>query len=101
MLLGIFSSCSFRRDSRLKTGKLISLSEQELVDCDAAGEDQGCNGGLMDDAFTFIIKNNGLTTEANYPYQAVDGTCNTNKEASSAAKITGYEDVPANNEAAL
>ncbi|KAL3534316.1 hypothetical protein ACH5RR_002777 [Cinchona calisaya] len=86
---------------KLKTGKLISLSEQELVDCDTSGEDQGCNGGLMDDAFTFIISNNGLTTEANYPYQAVDGTCNTNKEASHAAKITGYEDVPANNEAAL
>ncbi|CDP18637.1 unnamed protein product [Coffea canephora] len=86
---------------QLKTGKLISLSEQELVDCDTAGEDEGCNGGLMDDAFTFIINNNGLTTEANYPYQAVDGTCNSNKEANHAAKITGYEDVPANNEAAL
>ncbi|KAL3534314.1 hypothetical protein ACH5RR_002775 [Cinchona calisaya] len=86
---------------QLKTGKLISLSEQELVDCDTNGEDQGCNGGLMDDAFNFIISNNGLTTEANYPYQAVDGTCNTNKEANHVAKITGFEDVPANNEAAL
>ncbi|VAI61888.1 unnamed protein product [Triticum turgidum subsp. durum] len=53
---------------KLKTGKLISLSEQELVDCDVHGEDQGCEGGLMDDAFKFIIKNGGLTTESNYPY---------------------------------
>ncbi|XP_060669668.1 senescence-specific cysteine protease SAG39 [Ziziphus jujuba] len=87
--------------TQLKTGKLISLSEQEFVDCDTSGEDQGCEGGLMDDAFEFIIQNKGLATEANYPYKGVDGTCNTNKEASHAAKITGYEDVPANSEKAL
>jgi len=84
--------------TQLSTGKLISLSEQELVDCDTSGEDQGCNGGLMDDAFDFIIQNKGLTTEANYPYQGADGACNSGKAA---AKITGYEDVPANSEAAL
>ncbi|KAG6756107.1 hypothetical protein POTOM_039528 [Populus tomentosa] len=84
--------------TQLSTGKLISLSEQELVDCDTSGEDQGCNGGLMDDAFDFIIQNKGLTTEANYPYQGADGACNSGKAA---AKITGYAEVPANSEAAL
>ncbi|KAI3421406.1 Pept_C1 domain-containing protein [Psidium guajava] len=87
--------------TQLTTGKLISLSEQELVDCDTSGEDQGCGGGLMDDAFKFIISNHGLTTETNYPYQAVDDTCNARKAATSAAKITGYEDVPSNSESAL
>ncbi|XWS33027.1 hypothetical protein CRYUN_Cryun22dG0042500 [Craigia yunnanensis] len=87
--------------TKLKTGKLISLSEQELVDCDTKGEDQGCQGGLMDDAFQFIQKNKGITTESNYPYKGVDGTCNTNKEANHAANINGHEDVPANNEEAL
>ncbi|KAL2467316.1 Senescence-specific cysteine protease SAG12 [Abeliophyllum distichum] len=89
------------RINQLETGKLISLSEQELVDCDVSGEDQGCNGGLVDNALKFILHNHGLTTESNYPYDGTDGTCNSQKEASRAAKITGYEDVTANDESAL
>ncbi|KAK1386887.1 putative fruit bromelain [Heracleum sosnowskyi] len=87
--------------TQLKTGKLISLSEQELVDCDTSGEDQGCEGGLMDNAFDFIQQNHGLSTETNYPYSGTDGTCNANKEANHAATITGHEDVPANSESSL
>ncbi|XVF87344.1 hypothetical protein PTKIN_Ptkin18bG0112600 [Pterospermum kingtungense] len=87
--------------TKLKNGKLISLSEQELVDCDVKGEDAGCEGGLMDDAFEFIISNKGLTTESNYPYKGVDGTCSKTKAANHTAKITGYEDVPSNSESAL
>ncbi|GMI86751.1 senescence-associated gene 12 [Hibiscus trionum] len=87
--------------TKLTTGTLISLSEQELVDCDTKGEDQGCQGGLMDDAFQFIQKNKGLTTESNYPYTGVDGTCNANQEANHAATINGFQDVPANSEDAL
>ncbi|KAI9093396.1 hypothetical protein K1719_027410 [Acacia pycnantha] len=44
----------------------------------SAGVDQGCEGGLMDDAFKFIIQNHGLTSEANYPYKSVDRICNAN-----------------------
>ncbi|KVH97009.1 Peptidase C1A, papain [Cynara cardunculus var. scolymus] len=73
--------------NQLSTVKLISLSEQELVDCDTSGEDQGCNGGLMDQAFKFIIQNKGLTTESNYPYEAIDGTCSTSKESSHATNF--------------
>ncbi|KAJ4827921.1 Senescence-specific cysteine protease sag12, partial [Turnera subulata] len=85
--------------TKLKIGKLMSLSEQQLVDCDINGEDQGCEGGLMDTAFEFIKSSGGLTREANYPYQGEDGTCR--KAISPAARITGYEDVPSNNEQAL
>lgn len=87
--------------NQIKTGNLISLSEQELVDCDTKGDDQGCEGGLMDNAFQFILQNHGLTTEANYPYQGVDGTCNPKEAADHTAIITGYQDVPANDEKAL
>ncbi|EXC36678.1 KDEL-tailed cysteine endopeptidase CEP1 [Morus notabilis] len=87
--------------TQLTTGKLISLSEQELVDCDTSGTDQGCEGGLMDDAFDFILGNEGLTTESKYPYKGVDETCNKKKASSHAASITGHEDVPANSEKAL
>ncbi|XP_016486943.1 senescence-specific cysteine protease SAG39-like isoform X1 [Nicotiana tabacum] len=86
--------------NKIKNGKLISLSEQELVDCDTSW-DMGCQGGLMDYAFKYIIKNHGLTTESNYPYEGIDGTCKTGKKSKHAAKITGYKDVPANSESSL
>ncbi|KZV18481.1 hypothetical protein F511_20123 [Dorcoceras hygrometricum] len=87
--------------NQISTSKLISLSEQELMDCDRTNDNQGCEGGLMEAAFKFIVKNKGLTTESDYPYKGTDGTCNSQKEASSAVKITGYEDVPADDESAL
>ncbi|CAN1314465.1 Senescence-specific cysteine protease SAG39 [Linum perenne] len=86
--------------TKISTGTLTSLSVQELIDCDRTSNDQGCNGGFMDDAFQFV-KTKGLTTESNYPYTAADGSCNTVKTSNSAAKINGYEDVPANDEQAL
>ncbi|XP_045814068.1 ervatamin-C-like [Trifolium pratense] len=86
---------------KIKSGKLVSLSEQELVDCDVKNGNQGCQGGLMEDAFTFIINNGGLTTEKDYPYEGKDGTCNKEKAAHHAASISGYEVVPAGNETKL
>nr|GMC72399.1 senescence-specific cysteine protease SAG39-like [Ipomoea batatas] len=84
---------------KLKTGNLISLSEQELVDCDR--KSYGCDGGFPEYAFQFIVNNNGLTTEENYPYKGEDRVCNSKKTASKAARISGYEKVPAKNETAL
>jgi len=58
------------------TKKLVSLSEQELVDCDKATGDVGCGGGLPSNAFKDMIQNKiGLETEGAYPYTAQDGQC--------------------------
>ncbi|KAK7291579.1 hypothetical protein RIF29_06840 [Crotalaria pallida] len=86
--------------NQIKTHKLVSLSEQELIDCDT-GVNEGCNGGLMEYAFEFIKQKGGITTEANYPYKAADGTCDASKEKEKAVSIDGHENVPENNEAAL
>uniref|UniRef100_A0A7N0ZS58 Uncharacterized protein n=1 Tax=Kalanchoe fedtschenkoi TaxID=63787 RepID=A0A7N0ZS58_KALFE len=84
---------------QITTSQLVSLSEQQLVDCDTT-ENQGCNGGLMDVAFEYV-KTNGLTTEEDYPYEAAQGTCGAKKEGNTFVTVDGHEDVPANNEDAL
>lgn len=60
--------------NQIVTSDLISLSDQELVDCDAS-YNQGYNGGLMDHAFEFIINNGGLESEEDYPCTTYDGSC--------------------------
>ena len=84
----------------LKTGELKSFSEQQLVDCDTK-QDQGCNGGLMDNAFDFIKTNKGLCTEESYPYKGVDGTCNKKCKDDSKATVKTHTDVAANAKALM
>ncbi|XP_061820404.2 pro-cathepsin H isoform X1 [Nerophis lumbriciformis] len=59
----------------IATGKLISLSEQQLIDCAQNFNNQGCMGGLPSQAFEYIKYNNGLMTEEDYPYKGYDDTC--------------------------
>jgi cathepsin L len=76
----------------LKTGKLVSLSESQIVDCDVNGTDQGCSGGLMDGAFQYVINTSGIERESDYPYDPQDDPCVFNK-SKIAVTITSYQDV--------
>lgn len=85
--------------NQIVTGNLTSLSEQELVDCDISNN--GCNGGLMDNAFKFIVTNGGLHKEEDYPYLMEEGRCEAKKEEMEVVTINGHQDVPQNDEASL
>ena len=90
----------------IKYANLVSFSEQQLVDCDLGARlNHGCNGGLMDSAFSWISSNGGLCTESAYPY--VSGTTKTNGQCQSTcglvsgSKITNFVDVTANSDNAM
>lgn len=82
------------------TGDLISLSEQNLVDCSKKYGNMGCDGGLMDNAFKYIRDNHGVDTENSYPYEAHDDKCRF-KNKTVGADDKGYVDIPSGNEAKL
>ncbi|XP_074591789.1 cysteine protease XCP1-like [Curcuma longa] len=85
--------------NQIVTGNLTSLSEQELIDC--SSENNGCNGGLMDYAFSYIASTKGLHAEEDYPYLMEEGTCEQKKADLELVTISGYEDVPENSEESL
>jgi len=88
-----------------KGNKLTAFSEQQLVDCSTAQGNQGCNGGLMDDAFQYYISNakTPMCTEEEYAYSATGpNTCDTSKCGSvSGGFVTGFTDVTVGSESAL
>jgi cathepsin L len=85
----------------ISTKQLVSLSEQELVDCaDSAWGNEGCQGGLMDNAFAWIKASGGICSGSAYPYKGTQNKCKSSLPAPS-ARIKGFTDVPPRNENAL
>jgi len=91
-----------------KNGKLVSFSEQQFVDCDNrsnGGKDKGCNGGLMDNAFTWASKQAGICTEASYPYTSgvtkTAGTCTTTCSPVAGSAPKSHTDVTKNSDSAM
>nr|GME14554.1 ervatamin-B-like [Ipomoea batatas] len=75
----------------IRTGQLISLSEQQLIDCDV--KNKGCNGGNRDEAYQYIIGGGGgVAAESDYPYDGVQHSCNSTKIGNPPDIIIDYEE---------
>ena len=70
-------------------GKMVTLSEQMLVDCDTY--DSACNGGLMENTFTWLKENGGIMTDADYPYVGYKQSCKSDPSKYVDMTITGYK----------
>jgi KDEL-tailed cysteine endopeptidase len=81
----------------ISNGELVSLSEQQLVDCSKSYGNHGCNGGLMDDAFQYAM-DNGMCLESAYPYTAKGGDC---QKCDTVVEISSCTDVTKNNQVDL
>ncbi|MQM20653.1 hypothetical protein Taro_053677 [Colocasia esculenta] len=83
--------------NKIVSGNMVTLSEQELVDCDQ--RNRGCQPGFIYYTYDYVVRNGGIDTDWRYPYTGVQGMCRRNRAR--AVKITSYETVPSYNEYAL
>ncbi|CAO1330975.1 unnamed protein product [Diamesa serratosioi] len=63
----------------IETGKLVSLSVQEIIDCSNSYANIGCEGGTMVSVFQYVF-DNGIASEEIYPYDAMENSCQLNDD---------------------
>lgn len=84
-----------------KTGKFVSLSVQNLLDCSIDyGYSNDCSGGQLDQAYKYVERNGGINTASSYPYEESNGFCRY-KPDDSIVKISGFKRIPRGDEAKL
>jgi C1A family cysteine protease len=94
-----FAAISALESAASIAGKgLVDLSEQQLVDCAGAEGNQGCNGGLMNQAYDYLIKFGGSQPTSSYPYTARDGACKADK-SKVAVQFSSHQELAANENA--
>jgi len=74
---------------------LTAFSEQQLMDCSWLQGNKGCNGGLMDNAFRYLVSK-GSESESDYPYTAQSSFVCKYDSSKVVFKIAGYKDVRSN-----
>lgn len=72
-----FSAVGVLESWALFKNQVVSLSEQQIVDCSKSYGNEGCNGGFNYKGLAYV-KDHGLSTESQYPYTAKTGTCRIN-----------------------
>lgn len=75
---------------------IVPLSVQNLVDC--VKTNAGCLGGAVDEAYQWIMDNQGIAFDKSYPYTSVDGMCKFNGTTKANITIRGFKDIPIGNE---
>ncbi|KAM0833367.1 hypothetical protein ACQ4PT_064302 [Festuca glaucescens] len=86
--------------NKIRTGELVSLSEQQLVDCDTGSS--GCGGGRVDTALDLVAGRGGITSETKYPYSGFNGRCDVDKLLFDRdVAVKGFKAVPVNDERQL
>lgn len=84
----------------LKTGHLLSLSEQNLLDCSTPYGNFGCDGGNPLSAFDYVKASGGIATESSYPYHGFDQYCKYHHNAPG-VNVKGFVRIPPNDELKL
>lgn len=74
----------------IKSGKDVSLSVQEVVDCAGEFETWGCSGGLSHRVIDYVKSNSGISSSRSYPYQEKRNACESSRYPKILISLNGF-----------